>query len=78
MGSAFPSLGSRPMMTTKTCFTIVKNGTESSARGGSVEDFRSMYDGVDAVVDTRYFYFWEQIHEAFPEAKVNTYCCSFE
>ncbi|CAK8689020.1 unnamed protein product [Clavelina lepadiformis] len=38
--------------------------------GGSVEDFRKMYKDVDAVLDVPAFCFWEQIHEAFPDAKI--------
>jgi len=39
--------------------------------GGSSNDFQRMYEGVDAVTDLPCFNFWEQLHEAFPEAKVN-------
>ena len=39
--------------------------------GGSVEDFKEMYKNVDAAVDVPVFCFWRQIHEAFPDAKVN-------
>ena len=38
--------------------------------GGSVEDFRKMYQNVDAVVDLPAWHFWEELSEAFPEAKV--------
>ncbi|XP_076804510.1 uncharacterized protein LOC143448590 [Clavelina lepadiformis] len=38
--------------------------------GGSVDDFRRMYQDVDAVTDVPACYFWEQIHEAFPDAKI--------
>nr|XP_009862167.1 uncharacterized protein LOC104266799 [Ciona intestinalis] len=38
--------------------------------GGTVEDFRRMYKGVDAVVDVPCYIYWEQISEAFPEAKI--------
>ena len=38
--------------------------------GGTIEDFREMYESVDAVVDVPAFMFWEEMSEAFPEAKV--------
>ncbi|XP_078491386.1 uncharacterized protein LOC100177270 isoform X1 [Ciona intestinalis] len=38
--------------------------------GGTVEDFRRMYEGVDALVDGPCFMFWEEILEAFPDAKI--------
>lgn len=41
--------------------------------GGSVDDFRRMYEGVDAVTDSPCNHFWEEIHKAFPDAKVINY-----
>jgi len=38
-------------------------------------DFRQMYKNVDAVTDNPPYFFWEQIHEAFPDAKVS---CSMQ
>jgi len=38
--------------------------------GGSVDDFRRMYEGVDAVTDSPCNHFWEEIHKAFPDAKI--------
>ena len=35
-------------------------------------DFYKMYKDVDAVTDMPAFYFWKQILEAFPDAKVYT------
>ena len=40
---------------------------------GSLEDFKEMYENVDAVVDIPVYYFWEEIHWAFPDAKVSTH-----
>ena len=42
----------------------------SAGEGGTIEDFKRMYQDVDAVVDAPASLFWEQIHEAFPDAKV--------
>ena len=39
--------------------------------GGSTEDFRRMFQDVDAVTDMPPCYFWDEIHKAFPDAKVN-------
>ncbi|XP_078487632.1 uncharacterized protein LOC100179613 [Ciona intestinalis] len=38
--------------------------------GGTVEDFRRMLKGVDAVADSPCYIFWEEILEAYPEAKI--------
>ena len=38
--------------------------------GGSIDDFKEMYQNVDAIVDVPAFSFWEEILEAYPEAKV--------
>nr|XP_026694836.1 uncharacterized protein LOC108950425 [Ciona intestinalis] len=38
--------------------------------GAEKGDFHRMYDDVDAVVDAPAFYFWREIHEEFPEAKI--------
>ena len=39
--------------------------------GGTTEDFRRMFANVDAVTDVPCVFFWEEIHKAFPEAKVS-------
>ena len=41
-----------------------------SKYGGTVEDFRRIFEGVDAVTDLPAYHYWEQILEAFPDAKV--------
>ena len=41
--------------------------------GGTIDDFRRMFDGVDAVTDVPGCYFWEQILEAFPDCKVSNF-----
>lgn len=40
---------------------------------GSVDDFKTMYKDVDAVVDAPAYLFWYEIHQAFPDAKVNIF-----
>lgn len=39
--------------------------------GGDVEDFRKMYRDVDATCDVPACYYWEEMHKAFPDAKVD-------
>jgi len=39
-------------------------------QGGTVEDFRKMFDGVDAVMDVPCCHYWEEILKAYPEAKI--------
>ncbi|CAK8677510.1 unnamed protein product [Clavelina lepadiformis] len=41
-----------------------------SSSGGSIEDFKEMYHSVDAVTDSPTCKFWEEILQAFPDAKV--------
>ncbi|XP_076815487.1 uncharacterized protein LOC143461604 isoform X1 [Clavelina lepadiformis] len=38
--------------------------------GGTTEDFRKMFENVDAVTDMPACYFWDEIHKAFPDAKI--------
>lgn len=38
--------------------------------GWTTEDFRRMYETVDAVCDMPACFFWDEIHKAFPDAKV--------
>lgn len=38
--------------------------------GWTTDDFKRMYKDVDAIVDVPACYFWEEIHKAFPEAKI--------
>lgn len=38
--------------------------------GGGVEDFRRMFAGVDSCTDLPCCFFWEQIHQAYPDAKI--------
>ncbi|CAK8694683.1 unnamed protein product [Clavelina lepadiformis] len=41
-----------------------------SSSGGSIEDFKEMYQSVDAVTDGPPYLFWQEILQAFPDAKV--------
>ncbi|CAK8677505.1 uncharacterized protein LOC143446837 [Clavelina lepadiformis] len=41
-----------------------------SSSGGSIEDFKEMYESVDVVTDSPPYKFWEEILQAFPDAKV--------
>ena len=38
--------------------------------GGTSKDFKKMYEDVDAVMDEPACFYWDIIHEAFPDAKV--------
>uniref|UniRef100_H2XLT6 Sulfotransferase n=2 Tax=Ciona intestinalis TaxID=7719 RepID=H2XLT6_CIOIN len=38
--------------------------------GGKVEDFKRMYKDVDVALDIPVYFFWEEIHQAFPDAKI--------
>ncbi|XP_076802323.1 uncharacterized protein LOC143446542 [Clavelina lepadiformis] len=39
-------------------------------KGATDEDFRQMYDAVDAITAVPIFHLWEGIHHAFPDAKI--------
>ena len=41
------------------------------SEGGNIADFKRMYQGVDAVTDLPVWYFWEELLQAFPDAKVS-------
>ena len=45
--------------------------------GFTSEDFRQMYKDVDAVTDMPASGLWEEIHKAFPDAKVIIYFVDF-
>nr|XP_004227577.2 uncharacterized protein LOC101242677 [Ciona intestinalis] len=38
--------------------------------GGTTEDFRRMFENVDAVSDLPGAYYWDEIHKAFPDSKI--------
>ena len=39
--------------------------------GGEVKDFQKMYEDVEVVIDSPAYYFWKEIHAAFPNSKVS-------
>merc|ERR1739838_479677 len=47
-----------------------RHWNEILEHGGSPELFRRMYEGVDAVTDVPCCLFWEELLQAFPEAKI--------
>ncbi|CAK8680232.1 unnamed protein product [Clavelina lepadiformis] len=47
-----------------------KDWNKILTEGGSVDDFKRMYEDVDAGVDAPIFFFWKEIHEAFPNSKI--------
>nr|CAB3263095.1 uncharacterized protein LOC101242677 [Phallusia mammillata] len=44
--------------------------TKIMSEGGSTEDFRQMYENVDAITDLPASAYWDEIHKAFPESKI--------
>ena len=48
-----------------------------SKYGSNTEDFCRMYKGVDAVAGFPVWYYWEEIHKAFPDAKVKVIGAEF-
>nr|CAB3263096.1 uncharacterized protein LOC101242677 [Phallusia mammillata] len=52
-------------------YTILGDDWERIFKNGSTtEDFRRMYENVDAVTDIPAAYFWDEIHKAFPDSKI--------
>ena len=47
-----------------------KQWTKILTEGGTQQDFKEMYEHVDAVTDIPACSFWDEIHRAFPDAKV--------
>ncbi|CAK8693206.1 unnamed protein product [Clavelina lepadiformis] len=47
-----------------------KEWAKIMTEGGTTEDFRRMFENVDAVTDAPAYYFWDEIHKAFPDAKI--------
>ena len=50
---------------------LYEEWTKIMTVGGEIEDFKKMYENVDATCDVPACYYWEEMHKAFPEAKVS-------
>ncbi|XP_078487570.1 uncharacterized protein LOC144745425 [Ciona intestinalis] len=70
MGTVFNEFGYNTYDWLENSWYLGKDWRRIIKEGGTVEDFRRMYEGVDAVVDVPCFIFWEEILEAFPDAKI--------
>lgn len=80
--AGFPKTGTKTMNAALTelgfnCYDYLENyqflGSEWMRifeEGGTTEDFKRMYKDVDACMDVPCCYFWEEIHKAFPDAKI--------
>ena len=53
-------------------FYIGKDLSKIFENGWTTEEIRRIYKNVDVIVDLPSCILWEQLHEAFPEAKVRT------
>nr|XP_009860338.2 uncharacterized protein LOC104266268 [Ciona intestinalis] len=70
MAAVFNEFGYNTYDFFENSFYLGKDWVKIINEGGTVEDFRRMYKGVDAVLDSPTFIFWEEISEAYPEAKI--------
>lgn len=68
--AAFRHLGYVAYEYEENFFFHQKEWTEILNNGFSREIFQRMYKDVDVVADLPCFYFWQEIWDAFPEAKV--------
>lgn len=70
MNAALSKLGYKVYDFIENAYYLGDDWAKIFNQGWTTEDFKRMYDDVDAVVDVPAFYFWEEIHKAFPDAKV--------
>ena len=49
---------------------LEKEWIEVFTKGANIEHFKKMFENVDACTDIPACYFWYEIHQAFPDAKV--------
>ena len=70
MKSALTMLGYNVYGTFQNFYHLNKEWQAIYLTGGKMEDFYNMFKNVDAVVDIPAVYFWDEIHKAFPSAKV--------
>ncbi|XP_078495791.1 uncharacterized protein LOC108950450 [Ciona intestinalis] len=70
MTAAFMELNYKTFDWLENSYYLGKDWRRILKEGGTVEDFRRMYEGVDAVVDAPCNLFWKELLEAFPEAKI--------
>lgn len=70
MDAALRTLGYSVYGHTENIFRLEKEWKKILSEGGSMEDFKKMYEDIDAVSDVPACFFWEEILQAFPEAKV--------
>ncbi|XP_039254414.2 uncharacterized protein LOC120331409 [Styela clava] len=70
MNWALTRLGYKVYDYPENVYLLQKEYKKIFTQGWTTEDFRRMYENVDAVVDIPAFYFWEEIHKAFPDAKI--------
>ena len=70
MNSALNELGFNVYDLVENCQFLGKEWNKILTVGGTTEDFRRMFEDVDAVTDVPGCFFWEEIHKAFPESKV--------
>ncbi|XP_077975588.1 uncharacterized protein LOC120332892 isoform X2 [Styela clava] len=70
MHSALEELGYTVCDFPDAFFHFNTNYNKFAIEGWSSEEFKSMYKDFDSVVASPVYYFWEELMEAFPEAKV--------
>lgn len=73
MHAALEMLGYSVYDFPENAFILTDEYDKIVCKGWETDDFRRMYENIDAVVDYPAFYFWDEIHKAFPEAKVCPY-----
>jgi len=70
MRAAFLELGFSNYDFPENCQYLRKDWMKIFTTGGTTEDFRRMFENVDTCTDMPCCYFWEEIHQAFPDAKI--------
>nr|XP_026694589.1 uncharacterized protein LOC101242321 isoform X2 [Ciona intestinalis] len=70
MAAVFNEFGYKTYDWLENSWYLGKDWRKILKEGGTVADFRRMYEGMDAVVDAPCYTFWEEILEAYPESKI--------
>nr|XP_039272128.1 uncharacterized protein LOC120346451 isoform X2 [Styela clava] len=70
MSACLAALGYKVYGYEQNFFYLRNEWTKILTKGGSKEDFYNMYKDIDAGCDIPFCIFWEEILEAFPDAKI--------
>ena len=73
MATAFEDLGLKNYDYPEQFMYSKEDWMKIFAKGGTTDDFRRMFENCDSVTDSPACYFWYEILQAYPDAKVFTF-----